>query len=542
MLNIANFRIRCNANSAALSISYGLLFCIFTPIALLFLSFFQPELSIWSHLLDTILIEVIQNSVLLGLGVVSISSIIGVYLAWIVSSYNFPLRNFFSWSLLLPMSLPAYVLAFIHQGFFEYTGDLQSFLRIQLETDKNLFAFLQGGFGLILVMSFVSYPYVYFLCRQAFLFQSETYREAAESLGYSKSQVFLRLQLPMAKPWILAAMTIILMETLADFGAVSIFNFYTFTTAIYKSWFSLFSFSAAQQLASSLLLILIIAFYFEKSFRKKIVIPQSNLPKKRQKPKSIMAAFYFLTCTLIFCIAFLLPILQLLFWSFQSLDKGWLNSLWTYLSNSFFISFIASLCILFVSICFSYSRRLYKNSHFSRFYELALLGYAVPGTVMAVAVYIPLLYFDKAFSWLFDQDHLILQGSLFAMIFSYLCRFLRVGFKPIDSGLVSIPKNMDEASLSLGVKGFAMFSRVHLPLLKPSFFTAFLFAFVEVIKEMPISLMTRPFGWDSLSVRIFELTSEAQWTEAALPALCIVCLGLIPVYFLARSQELNDAS
>ena len=516
---------------------------VLIPIGTILSSFFAPTNDIWQHLVETTLLSLLINTFWLALGVVSGTTLLGVSLAWLTAVCEFPGRKLFSWALLLPLAVPAYVTAFVVLGLFDFTGPVQSAFRSWLGPDA-WFPEVRGRMGVITVMVLAFYPYVYLLARNAFLTQGKRSLEASQSLGLNRTQGFFRVALPMARPWIAGGVMLALMETLADFGTVAVFNYDTFTTAIYKAWFGMFSLPAASQLASLLLVIVFALIVMEQQIR--IRMRYAEVKQSARADRIALSGWRSVTATALasgtLFFAFLLPIGQLVIWAanslVQDLDSRYLGFLW----HSLLLSTLAALLTCTVALLLVYATRRHPDAATRNAVRIATLGYALPGTVLAVGMFVPLASLDN---WIGEvtlqlfqiETGLMIQGTLVIMLLAYLTRFLAVSHSPIDSAMQRITSSIDEASMSMGINGWMMLRRVHLPILKSGIFTAGALVFVDVMKEMPITLMTRPFGWDTLSVRIFEMTSEGAWEQAALPAVALVISGLIPIILFMRQTE-----
>ena len=516
---------------------------VLIPIGTILSSFFAPTSDIWQHLVETTLLSLLINTFWLALGVVSGTTLLGVSLAWLTAVCEFPGRKLFSWALLLPLAVPAYVTAFVVLGLFDFTGPVQSAFRSWLGPDA-WFPEVRGRMGVITVMVLAFYPYVYLLARNAFLTQGKRSLEASQSLGLNRTQGFFRVALPMARPWIAGGVMLALMETLADFGTVAVFNYDTFTTAIYKAWFGMFSLAAASQLASLLLVIIFALIVVEQQIR--IRMRYAEVKQSARADRIALSGWRSATATALasgtLFFAFLLPIGQLVIWAanslVQDLDSRYLGFLW----HSLLLSTLAALLTCTVALLLVYATRRHPDAATRNAVRIATLGYALPGTVLAVGMFVPLASLDN---WIGEvtlqlfqiETGLMIQGTLAIMLLAYLTRFLAVSHSPIDSAMQRITSSIDEASMSMGINGWMMLRRVHLPILKSGIFTAGALVFVDVMKEMPITLMTRPFGWDTLSVRIFEMTSEGAWEQAALPAVALVISGLIPIILFMRQTE-----
>jgi len=510
---------------------------VLVPVAVTFSSFSHTEGDTLAHLTEFVLPGLIVNTLWLVLGVGIAVSVLGVSLAWLVAMCEFPGRRLFDWALLLPLALPAYVTAFVAIGLLDFTGPLQTALReafgpMQLPEIRS-----RGG--VILVMSLALYPYVYLIAKNAFSTQGAIALEAAQSLGLSRTQGFFRVALPMARPWIAAGLMLALMETLADFGTMAIFNYDTFTTAIYKAWYSLFSLPAAAQLASILILFVLVAVVFEQRSRAKMRYGAvgRSAASRRIKLSPTMAALALLYASTVLAIAFIIPVTQLALWARDVMADDLDSRYWAFAWHSLLLAGMGALIVVGVSLLLAYAGRQRPTKTMMWAQRLATIGYAFPGAVLAVGLFIPVAWLDN---WLIDtgrdwfgfEGHEVLKGTLLVMLLAYLVRFLAVGFGPIESGLHRITRNVDEAARNLGTGAAGLLTRVHLPMLRASLLTAAVFAFVDIMKEMPITLMTRPFGWDTLAVRVFEMTSEGEWERAALPSLAIVIAGIIPIILL----------
>ncbi|MFA6903125.1 MAG: iron ABC transporter permease [Gallionellaceae bacterium] len=518
---------------------------VLVPVAVTFSAFFsRSEGDVLAHMAEFVLPELLVNTLWLLLGVGVGVSVLGVTLAWLVAMCEFPGRRLFDWALLLPLALPAYVTAFVAIGLLDYTGPLQSWLRETWLRDSLLLGGMpeiRSRGGVILVMSLALYPYVYLIAKNAFVSQGAIALEAAQSLGLSRTQGFFRVALPMARPWIAAGLMLALMETLADFGTMAIFNYDTFTTAIYKAWYSLFSLPAAAQLASILILFVLVAVVFEQRSRMQMRYGAvgRSAASRRIRLTPLQAGLATLYAASVLALAFIIPVTQLALWTRDVIATDLDSRYWGFAWHSVLLAGIGALLVTGVALLLAYAGRRRPGPAITWLQRLATIGYAFPGAVLAVGLFIPVAWLDN---WLIDTGRAwfgfdgseILKGTLLVMLLAYLVRFLAVGFGPIDSGLQRITRNVDEAARNLGTGSAGLLARVHLPMLRASLLTAAALAFVDIMKEMPITLMTRPFGWDTLAVRIFEMTSEGEWERAALPSLALVIAGIIPVILLTR--------
>lgn len=504
------------------------------PILVIVTSWGSGQAEVWQHLMQTQLLTLLRNTMVLALGVSLGVAVLGVSLAWLVVMCEFPGRRWFDWGLMLPLAMPAYVLAFVVLGIFDFAGPLQQGLRA-IVGDSYRYVDVRHELMVIAVLVLVLYPYVYMLARSAFLAQGSDVMEVARVLGAGRRSTFYRVALPMARPAIIAGVSLAVMETLADFGTVAVFNYDTFTTAIYKSWFGLFNLQAAAQLASLLLLFVALALLSEKSSRGKRGYTQSGRKQHlhRQPLTGMKALAASAFCMLVLLVAFILPLLQLLQWVLQqgldTIDRHYLNLLW----RTLLLGGLAALITVTMALILAFGRR---GASLARrtFYDLGTLGYALPGSVLAVGIMLSFTFIDRqliapVFELLGLVPRQVLVGTVFALLAAYWVRFLAVASGPVDSSLQRIRPSIPEAAQSLGVSGVSLLWKIYLPMLRPGLLTAMVLVFVDVMKEMPATLLLRPFGWDTLAVRIYEMTSEGEWQRAALPAMTLVLVGLLPV-------------
>ena len=515
---------------------------VLVPLAVILGSWFFFDSTIWSHLAGTVLPGLLVNTFWLVLGVALGSLLLGVPLAWLTVMCEFPGRRILDWALMLPFALPAYVLAFVFVGMLDFAGPVQAGLRDILGLSPRWSVEVRNTFGVIVVMTLVLYPYVYMLARMSFLGQGQSAYEAGRSLGLGPWAAFFRVSLPMARPAIVAGLSLALMEALADFGAVSVFNFDTFTTAIYKAWFGFFDLQSAAQLASILLTIVLVALVVERRFRDRARFTESGRGgvqrRMRLTGRQALAASVF-GWTVLF-LAFLAPVAQLVIWAWGEvgdLDARYLGLFVHTLS----LGVMAGGLTVFAAFVLAYAHRYHADYSTALSVRISTLGYALPGSVLAVGVMLSLTWLDNRFAdaveWLTGEDPgLVLSGTVVALLMAYFARFLAVAYGPVDSSLERIRPSIREAARSLGAGQWDTVWRVYLPMLRPGLLTAGLLVLVDVMKEMPATLLLRPFGWDTLAVRIYELTSEGEWERAALPAVALLAVGLVPVILLVRKS------
>ncbi len=504
----------------------------------------QPE--VWQHLWQYVLPRVLANTAVLMLLVGAGVLLVGVPLAWLTTLYEFPGRRFFAWALVLPLAFPAYVLAFVQMGLFEYAGPVQSSLRA-LFGSSRWFPEIRGslwGLTLVLVLSF--YPYVYLLARSAFLTQGRRAMEAAQSLGCSPVGAVVRVAVPMARPWIVAGVALVLMETLADFGAVAIFNYDTFTTALYKAWFDLHNLGAAAQLAALLVLLVLVLIGAEQRSRhaQRYHAGASRQDRVALRGRSRWMAA--LACAAVLGVAFAIPMVQIVVWVLEVWREDLDARYWGFAWNSLRLALATAALATVLALLLSWLRRRHTDTATGWLVRLAVAGYAFPGVVLAVGVFVPIAWLDDRLLPLLRplgfEGLTLLKGTLATMLLALAARFLAVAYHATDSAMQRISRHQEDVCASLGLTPWATLRRLHLPLLRTGLLSGFLMVLVDVMKEMPISLMTRSFGWDTLAVRVFQLTTESLWSHAALPALAIVLVGLLPVALLVIQTERAPSS
>jgi iron(III) transport system permease protein len=513
---------------------------VMAPILVVVMSWSSAQTEVWQHLIATQLASLLFNTLLLLVGVGLLVSLLGIGLAWFTVMCDFPGRAWFEWLLMLPMAVPAYVMAFVILGVFDFGGPLQSFLRLQFGQQYGSMD-VRNAATVIIVFSLVLYPYVYMLARSAFLSQSSDTTEAARVLGCNPWQAFYRVALPMARPAIVAGVSLAMMETLADFGTVAVFNYDTFTTAIYKAWFGFFNIQAAAQLASILLLFVALTVFAERRSRGGRRFVQGGRLQHRYRftVSPLKAWTMTAVCTLVLAIAFVLPVTQLIFWA---VDEGIVQldaRFFELLKHTVVLAGLAAAITVFLALVLAFNRRQTKRGGF---FSMAQLGYALPGSVLAVGIMLSFTFIDNQL--LIPAQRLlgmspvpVLVGSILTLLAAYWIRFLAVASGPLESSMERIRPTLPEAARSLGAHGSELVWRIYLPMLRPGLLTAMVLVFVDVMKEMPATLLLRPYGWDTLAVRIYEMTAEGQWQLAALPALALVAAGLLPVIISIRRSS-----
>ncbi|AUN94936.1 ABC transporter permease [Pseudazoarcus pumilus] len=498
----------------------------------------------WSHMAATVLPEFIRNTVVMcvvvGLGVASI----GVLGAWFTSMFDFPGRRVLEWALVLPLAVPAYVMAYVYTDFLQFVGPVQSTLRewFGWRAGDYWFPDVRSVGGASAMFMFVLYPYVYLLARTAFLERAAGMLEAGRSLGLGPWSSFFRVSLPLARPAIVAGTALALMETLADFGTVSYFGVQTFTTGIYRAWFSFGDRAAAAQLSALLLGFVIVVLVLERISRGRARFnntSRQNASPVRIRLRGWRAWVVTLLCLMPLVAGFLLPAGLLLNMAIVEGDAQFGPRFVLLARNSFVLASVAAVLAVGLALLLAYAARLSPSNWPQAGNRVVGLGYAVPGSVIAVGVLIPVTRLDNAIAetataWFGVNPGLILTGGIAALIYAYLTRFLSIALHTVEASLGKITPNMDDASRILGHGRFATLRRVHVPMLRGSLLTAGLLVFVDVMKELPATLVMRPFNFDTLATQAHNLAADERLAEASTAALTIVAVGLVPMIVLSR--------
>jgi iron(III) transport system permease protein len=498
----------------------------------------------WTHLAQTVLPDYILNTLWLCLGVGLGVGLIGVATAWLTTMHQFPGQRIFEWALVLPMAMPAYVMAYVYTDFLQFVGPVQTGLR-------DAFGWQHGDYwfpdirtlpGAILMFVSVLYPYVYLLARSAFLERASGMLEAARTLGMGPWRAFFAVSLPLARPAIAAGIALALMETLADYGTVAYFAVNTFTTGIYRAWFSLGDRVAAAQLASMLLGFVLFLLMVERISRGRARYNNTtgrNRPMAGAHLSGLNAALAILVCSLPLVMGFVLPALLLLKMALAEGDAQFGERFIMLARNSFVLASITALIGVLLALLLAYGARLSKTTLANALNRLVGLGYAVPGAVIAVGVLIPVTRLDNWLAgqwvhWFGYNPGLLLTGGIAALIYAYLVRVLGVALHTVESSLAKITPNMDDAARSMGLGQGETLCRVHMPMLRGSLLTAALLVFVDVMKELPATLVMRPFNFDTLATQAYTLASDERLAEASTASLAIVAVGLLPLIILSR--------
>jgi iron(III) transport system permease protein len=504
---------------------------------------FQPAGEVWRHLASTVLWDYVRNTLVLLLGVGAGVAVIGVGTAWLVTMCRFPGGRVFEWLLLLPLAFPAYVLAYVYTYLLQSGGPAQIALREMTgwRYGEYWFPEVYSIEGAIAMFALVLYPYVYLLARAAFLSQSICVLEVSRTLGCGPWRSFFRVAIPLARPAIIGGVTLALMETMADFATVQYFAVNTFTTGIYRTWFGLGDRVAAAQLSAVLLALVLGLLLLERLSRGEARYHHTSgryTHISQVQLRGWKAALAALACALPILLGAVLPAAVLLEMHLSVGDPYFGSRFIGYAVNSFVVAGLAAVLAVILSLLIAYGQRLKPSALVRGAARVAALGYAVPGSVIAVGILIPLASFDNALDgWMRSSfglsTGLLLSGTIVALLYAYVARFLAVSLNAVDAGLAKVTPSMDQAARTLGKGPGRTIWQVHVPMISGSVLTAGLIVFVDVMKELPATLIVRPFNFDTLAIRVYSLASDERLEQAATGSLAIVLVGMVPVILLS---------
>lgn len=518
---------------------------IILPVVVVVSSLLSPTWEVWQHLWNTLLPEMLRNTIILLAGVGLGTFLLGAGLAWLVVFYRFPGQSIFEWLFVLPMAVPTYIMGFVYMSIFDFAGPIQSFLRQQFGV-VHWFPEIRSGSGAILVMTLALYPYVYMLAKAGFQGLSSTTFEAARAMGYGSGSVFIRIALPLARPAIAAGLVLALMEALADFATVRFFNFPTLSEGIIRVWYGLMDLRAATELAGLLAFFAFAVILIELTLRGRSRYYQTG-GKAPGVPSVELTGWQKWAATgislFVVGVALGLPIFQLVYWSVGEIKRMPAGAAEVYLgliANSLLLAGLAAFFTVITALILASGVRMNGGTTARMLGRLATTGYAIPGAVIAVGILVTVTSFDHKLGdllaeWRGISTGLILTGSLVGLIYGYVARFMAVAYNSVDAGLEKITPNITMSARMLRAGSWRILWRIHLPLIAPGIFAGAALVFVDVMKELPITVMLRPFGYDTLAVWVWQMAAESMWSGAAIPAVIIVLAGIVPIIFLTRA-------
>ena len=523
-------------NKRWILISFFLALFLLLPILIIFLKIFVDKGDSFKYLLDNFLVEYSINTLYLVLLTSFFSLIIGILPAWIVSLYKFPGRTFYDIVLFLPLAIPSYIMAFTYSDILSYTGPLQSFFRKYF---NELYPFFNRDYLQIeilgLILAFALSPYIYSVSRVSFSMIGSTYINISKNLGLSSFKIFYKIIIPLSTPAIFSGLFLVIMEVLNEYGAVKYFGVNTYTTGIFRSWFSMGDIDSAIQLASVLLILVFALFFIDKIFNLRSKFnyksnTDTNYLELLHKNKIIFAH---ITCFTPFLFGFFFPFVFILNNSFKSLKSTDFNHLLDLTLNTLFICLSASIIIIFLATFFQYSEKLTKNKLSNLINKLISLGYAIPGAVVALGLIIIFTTFNNYFNSVY------LIGSFFLLLYALVIRFLAVGKSPIKSSLERHPQSFDETAVNLGLGPLKLFQKIHFPINRTALGIAFILTFIDLMKELPITLILRPFNFDTLATQTYEFAVEEMLTQSSIYSLIIILIGSFMLLILRNFINKN---
>lgn len=519
-----------------------------TPILVVCSALVSPLPPVWRHLQQTVLASYVFNTVALALLVGALAAVVGVATAWIVATREFPGRRLFSWALMLPLAVPAYVIAYVYTDLLDFSGPVQSLLRALLDAEGAVLPPIRSLGGAALMLGLVLYPYVYLLARTAFSRQAKALFEAARMLGASRRRAFWRISLPAARPFLAGGVALAMMETVADYGVVEYFGVATFATGIFRTWFALGDLDAALLLAACLFALVAVLVFGERWARRgrfsNPVAPSAVLPLSRLRGWRAAAASIGVAMPL--ALGFAIPVAVLAGHAVAAGDPLLGRGFGAFVQASVGVAGTTALLAVAVALALAYCERVSPRPATRFAVGAATLGYALPGAVLAVGVLVPLTSIDQSLArWLRDafdwHAGLLLTGTAAALVFACLVRFLTVAYNACHGGLEQIHVRLDDAARTLGAGPGRMLRRIHVPLLRGSVATAGLLVFIDVVKELPATLILRPFNFETLATRVYRLASDERLAEASTAALAIVAVGIVPAILLGIADRARPA-
>ncbi|WP_114765932.1 ABC transporter permease [Vibrio rhodolitus] len=534
-------------NSIWKASSGSLALLLVLPIFAIFFTAIGETDQLFSHLMSTVLPTYTFNTVALAAGVMLLSLVFGIPSAWLMAMCRLPSERILQWALVLPLAMPAYIVGYIFTDWFDFAGPIQIALRDLMgwQAGDYWFPDIRTLGGAIVVLALVLYPYVYLLCRAAFMEQNVSLLQSARLLKCSPWESFYRISLPLVRPAIAVGLSLVAMETIGDFGTVSYFAVNTLTTAVYDTWLGYSSLTAAAKISAIMLVFVILLLSTERYSRRKQKLFQNQFSSREDFRYQLSGWKKWLAltwCWGLVSIAFIFPLGQLLIYAYKYFAQSWTAEFQQYAINSLYVSLSAAVIAVLIALVVNFYQRLSAKRSAVAFMRFSSLGYAVPGTVLAIGVMVPVLFMDhlvndiaKAMEW--GRPGLIFSGSMFAIIFALVVRFSAVAIGSIESSLSKVSPSLDMASRTMGCNANQMLRRVHLPLIRRGALIAGLLVFIESMKELNASLLLRPFNFETLATYVYNFASDEHLELAAMPAVLLVLVGLVPLVLVNRSLE-----
>ena len=527
-------------------LSLVFIFLILLPNLNIFVNIFNKTNENWAHIKQYLLKDYIINSLIIVVFTGLFTIIIGVSLSWIISAYNFPLRSFFKWAIILPLAIPPYIAAYTYSGIFSYTGVIQKFLRNALNLQANQKYFdIMSIKGTIFIFTIFLFPYVYIITKAFLERQSSSLIENARLLGRSPFEIFLYVVLPISRVSIIGGASLVILEVLNDYGVVQYFGVPTLSTAIFKTWFSMGDINSSIKLSAILMMMVLLILVLEKAMRgrrKYGYTTAKTRPISRQELKGIKGLLASGFCFIIFSLGFLIPALQLLQWSLLTFRKILNIEFLELIFNTFSIASLTSALIVIMAVVIANYSRITSGITSKIYPKITVAGYSIPGAIIAVGVIVLFINLDNNLYWLYKlinpkSGKLVLSTSIVMLIFSYMIRFLGIGYNSIEAGFEKVGKKYFEASRTLGMNITQTFFKVDLKMIKTAILSSFLLVFVDILKELPLTLILRPFNFNTLATKTFQYANDEMVQEAAISSMIIIIISVVSTYVFYRLEE-----
>lgn len=513
-----------------------LLAIIAIPVITIFIKLFDGPGESWGHISKVLLVDYLTNSFWLAVFCTFFTLLFGVSTAWLVTRYEFPLRKHLEWMLIIPLAVPGYIMAYSYAGFLDYGGGVSQV--VHWLGVENFKLDIMNVYGLSFVLSISLFSYVYVSTRAFFLTQAVNLLEASRMLGTSERTSFFKLILPLARPAIIAGLILVLMEVLNDYGAAQYFGVNTFTTGIFRSWFSLEEPETAIYLSALLLVLIFSLILIEKWQRRKMQFSSAKISRVTTSNRLVLSnfgQFVILSWVLLpVVLGFIIPLYQLLVWASKTFEMVFDDGFFWLSFQSFGIAFITAIFTVLFALLLLYFSKWNKIYHIQNAAKLGILGYAIPGAVVAIGIMIPTLFIDK---WMIEKGiatKFIINGTLIALVYAYVVRFLAVAYQPLESSALKVNTSIPDSSKVLGMGNFKTFFKIEFPLIKAGMLSAFILVFIDTLKELPLTLILKPYHINTLAVKAFEYASDEMVMHAAIPSLFIILTAVIPVIFLNK--------
>lgn len=525
------------------ALSFIFVLLVIMPCMYIFIHLLDKPNENWYHIKTYLLKDYVINTIKIVIATGISTMIIGTTLAWLIAAYDFPLKKFFKWVLILPLTVPPYIAAYTYNGVFNYTGIVQKFFRdvMKMNLDPKYFDIMSLK-GSVFIFTVFLFPYVYMITRAFLEKQSASLIENARILGRDSISIFLYVILPISRGAIVGGVSLVILEVLNDFGVVSYFGVQTFSTAIFKTWFSMGDTSTAVKLASMLMFTVFIVLSTEKLIRGRKKYSYTTAKVRSIVPiklKGIKAVGAFVYCLIVFSLGFIIPLLQLSQWGILTYKQVLNIKFVTLIFNTIWVAVIPTVTIIIMSLIIANFCRINNRGISKIFSKISILGYSVPGAVIAIGVILFMVNLDRHMIWIYKMINpssktLILSTSIFMLIFAYVIRFLAIGYQSIESGFDKVGRKFFEASRTLGHNVTKTFFKVDLPMIKQTVITAFALVFVDIVKELPLTLILRPFNFNTLATKTYEYAGDEMIHEASIPALIIILISIVSVYLLYK--------